>query len=180
VALRQELLADGHVWWRIADPGWRDPLDPAFAAERGGRWNPPHSFPTLYLNDDQVTARLNLRRFIARWPYEPEDLRDDTGPVLVGATLPRHQKVCDVHTRRGIAAAGLPPTYPLDEKGERIPHATCQPIGVRAKEAGLRGVRARSAESPDGAGRELAWFPATTRSVARRTEILTFEQWYWG
>lgn len=180
MALRHELLEDGHVWWRIADPAWRDPLDPDFAAERGGRWNPPHSFPTLYLNEDQVTARLNLRQFIARWPYAPEDLRDDSGPVLVGATLPRRQTVCDAHTRSGVAAAGLPRTYPFDDKGERIPHAVCQSIGASAKKAGLRGVRARSAQSQHGAGRELAWFPATVRSMAKRTETLTFEQWYWG
>jgi len=73
----------------VADGTWRDPLDPSFAAQRGGRWNPPGSFPSLYLNEDQVTARTNLRAFIAGWPYEPEDLRDDNGPVLVGATLPR-------------------------------------------------------------------------------------------
>ena len=28
-----------------------------------------------------MTARLNLRAFIANWPYEPEDLREDTGLV---------------------------------------------------------------------------------------------------
>jgi len=91
--LRDESLTDGFVWWRIADPAWADPLDPRFAQQRGGRWNPPDSFPTLYLNEDIVTARLNLRAFIAAWPYEPEDLRDDTGPMLVGATLPRRQQV---------------------------------------------------------------------------------------
>ena len=49
--MRSELLSDGHEWLRIADPGWRDPLDPTFAQRFGGRWNPPDSFPTLYFND---------------------------------------------------------------------------------------------------------------------------------
>lgn len=178
--MRSERLPDGHVWLRIADPAWRDPLDPSHAARRGGRWNPAESFPTLYLNEDLVTARLNLRLFIASWPYEPEDLRDDTGAVLVGAKLPRDQQVADVHTRRGVAEVGLPATYPLDDGGALVGHAPCQEIGRRAKERGLRGIRSRSARAPDGAGRELAWFPATARSRARRVSVTAFEEWFWG
>lgn len=178
--LRRERLADGWTWWRIADPAWKDPLDPSFAARRGGRWNPPDSFPTLYCNEDKATARLNLRAFIAGWPYEPEDLRPDTGPVLVGALLPRAQDVCDVHTPAGVRGAGLPATYPRDAHGRTVPRAKCQPIGARVKKLGLRGVRARSAQSRDGAGRDLAWFPATARSAATRTGTLTFDRWYWA
>ncbi len=180
MALRKERLPDAHTWWRVADGAWRDPLDPSFAQHHGGRWNPPDSFPTLYLNEDRVTARLNLRSFISGWPYEPEDLREDTGPILVGARLPRRQTVCDAHSRRGVVAASLPESYPFDKRGNRIAHATCQSVGVRAKEAGLRGVRARAAQSRDGAGRDLAWFPASSRSVAQCTETLTFEDWFWG
>ena len=178
--MQSERLPDGHEWLRIAAQGWRDPLDPAFAQERGGRWNPANSFPTLYLNEDLVTARLNLRLLISGWPYEPEDLRDDTGPVLVGAILPRNQRVLDVHTPAGVAAVALPATYPLDSRRRLIGHARCQRIGRAAHDAGLRGVRSRSARAPDGAGRELAWFPASARSRARRTRTLTFERWFWG
>ena len=177
---RSERIPDGWTWWRIADRSWSNPLDPSYAGSSGARWNPPASFPTLYLNEDQVTARLNLRAFIARWPYEPEDLRSDNGPVLVGTTLPRAQDVCDVHTPEGVQAAGLPKSYPLDSKGKLIPHAKCQPIGAAVKEAGLRGVRSRSAQSRDGAGRDLAWYPATARSVAKRNMTLTFDQWFWS
>ena len=178
--LLRESVPDAHVWWRIADPAWTNPLDPAFAQRQGGRWNPPDSFPTLYLNQDLVTARMNLRTFVAKWPYEPEDLRDDTGPILVGCTLPRRQVVCDAHSPAGLHAARLPNTYPLETDGSPVPHARCQPVGTRAREADLRGVRARSARSPDGAGRELAWFPATTRSMARRVRTLAFVAWYRG
>ena len=178
--LLREPVPDAHVWWRIADPAWTDPLDPTFAQRHGGRWNPPDSFPTLYLNEDAVTARMNLRAFIAKWPYEPEDLRDDTGPILVGCNLPRWQVVCDAHSPAGLHAAGLPNTYPLETDSSPVPHARCQPVGTKAREAGLRGVRARSARSPDGAGRELAWFPATARSMTRRVRTLAFMAWYWG
>jgi RES domain len=180
VTLEREDLPDGWTWWRIADRAWHDPLDPAFAAERGGRWNPPASFATLYLNEDLVTARLNLRTFIAGWPYEPEDLRSDTGPVLVAASLPRAQTVCDAHTPAGLKAAGLPQTYPLDSSRKLVPHERCQPVGATAKLTGLRGVRARSARAPAGAGRELAWFPASARSRAKRGKTLGFEAWFWA
>ncbi len=178
--MRTETLPDGHEWWRIANPAWGDPLDPRFAGRYGGRWNPPDSFPTLYCNEDRVTARLNLRWFIRSWPYEPEDLRDDNAPLLVGITLPRDQRVADVHSRKGVASVNLPATYPLDAGGKLVPHAPCQRIGREAKERGLRGVRCRSARTPEGAGRELAWFPATARSHARRKTTLAFERWFWG
>jgi hypothetical protein len=178
--MRTEVLPEDHVWLRIAEAGWDDPLDPSFAAVRGGRWNPPHSHPTLYLNEDLITARLNLDAFIGGWPYEPEDIRDETGPVLVHATLPSNQRVADVHSARGVAAAGLPSGYPLDDEDRLVGHSICQSIGLQAKEAGLRGVRARSARAPAGATRELAWFPATLRSRAQAQSTESFETWFWG
>ena len=178
--MKTERLQNGRRWWRIADLSWKNPLDPSFAKKNGGRWNPPHSFPTLYFNEDKVTARLNLRAFIRNWPYEPEDLRSDNGPVLVGATIPRDQDVCDAHTPAGVKAVKLPKTYPLDEKGVLVARERCQPIGQATKDRGLRGVRARSAQAQDGAGRELAWFPATTRSRAQPVEILVFDAWFWA
>lgn len=178
--MRSELLPDGHEWLRLADPAWSDPLDPRFAEHTGGRWNPPGSWPTLYLNEDIVTARLNLRLFIAGWPYEPEDLRNDTAPALVGATLPRRQQVLDVHTPQGVRGAGLPISFPVGAGGGLVPHADCQAVGARAKDAGLRGVRCRSARAPDGAGRELAWFPAGSRSRATHTTTRQFRDWYFS
>jgi hypothetical protein len=178
--VKTEYLEDGHQWLRIADPQWKDPLDSAYAQERGGRWNPPASYPTLYFNADADTARANFRVFVEQWPYEPEDLRNDAGPVLVAATLPRRQQVADLHSLVGLAEAGLPTSYPLDENGNSIRHETCQPIGHRAKQAGLKGVLCRSANADRGAGRELAWFPATTRSRARLRALIEFADWFWA
>lgn len=175
-----ERLDDGHAWYRICEASWADPLDDTFAQARGGRWNPPGSWRTLYLNEDLVTARLNLERFIAGWPYEPEDLEDVSGPHLAVATLPRKQTVADVHTPQGVAVVGLPPTYPLDAAAALVPHRRCQAVGEQVHAAGLRGIRCRSAQAPHGAGRELAWFPATSRSRARLVERKTFIQWFWG
>jgi RES domain-containing protein len=174
------MLADGHVWLRVAQADWVDPLDTQFAARVGGRWNPPDSFATLYLNEDLVTARINMQLFTEAWPYGPEDLRDDTAPVLVEALLPRLQRVADAHSPKGVTALGLPRAYPLDASGVPVPRSVCQPIGAAVHAARLRGVRSRSAQTPLGAGRELAWFPATARSVARAGARLTFSQWFWS
>lgn len=179
-ALLNEKLVERQLWWRIADPAWPDPVDPAFAAQTGGRWNPPESWPTLYLNEDIVTARLNLQLFTAAWPYEPEDLRPEHAPVLAAITLPRGQQVADLHTPAGVEGAGLPATYPLDVHGHVVVHQICRAIGGRVHDAGLRGIRCRSATSPIGEGRELAWFPATARSRATVRLIRVFADWYWA
>lgn len=178
--LLSESLVDSHNWQRIADPAWDNPVDAAFAQRLGGRWNPPDSWPTLYLNEDVVTARLNMQLFAAPFPYEPEDLRPDHAPVLVEVRLPRNQTVADVHTPAGVAKAGLPASYPVDGDGEMVDHATCQAIGGRANEFGLRGIRCRAATSPLGEGRELAWFPATIRSRAVIVSAAAFADWYWS
>ena len=44
----------------------------------------------------------------------------------------------------------------------------------------IRELAAEEAAEQNGAGRELAWFPATARSVARRVQALTFAAWFWG
>lgn len=177
--MNEEPLPDEHAWYRICDAHWNDPLDDTDAQAAGGRWNPPGSWRTLYLNEDLVTARLNVDLFIAGWPYTPEDLEDAAGPHLAVATLPRSQTVADVHTPDGVAAAGLPATYPLDD-GVLVGHTTCQRAGQQVRGAGLRGVRCRSARVRHGAGRELAWFPATTRSRARLVERRSFPDWFWA
>ena len=174
------MLADGHVWLRVADAEWTNPLDTTFAARAGGRWNPPESFPTLYLNEDLVTARINMQLFTDAWPYGPEDLLEEAAPVLVEAMLPRQQRVADAHSPKGVTSLGLPKLYPLDAAGVAVPRSVCQPIGAAVHRARLRGVRSRSAQTPLGAGRELAWFPASGRSRAKAGARLPFGQWFWS
>jgi hypothetical protein len=159
-------LPDGRVWLRVADPAWADPLDPAFAAERGGRWNPPGSHPTLYLNADVVTARAQIERMLAGSPVRIDDL-DDDAYVLVAATLPRSQTCADATTDAGLRSLGLPARYPFDAGGRALPPESGHAAGLRVRAEGLRGVWCRSAATPGGAGRELAWFPAGSRSIAK-------------
>lgn len=172
-----ETLRDGHHWLRVADPSWADPLDPRFAQERGGRWNPPDSYPTLYLSEDMATARAQITALLAGSPVEPDDL--DTGFDLVVAGLPRTQEVADAITERGLGALGLPETYPRHQNGRPIRHETCRPIGAAVFANGLRGVHARSAATEDGSGRELAWFPARESSRAALLDRLHFRDWWY-
>jgi hypothetical protein len=156
-------VPDGHLWLRITRPHYGDPFDPTFAQRRGGRWNPPESWPTLYLNHDLATVHAQVRHLFVGRGIEPDDLDDDAPIRLAAATLPQRQRAADVVTVDGVDAVGLPVSYPLDERGDEIPHETTQAIGVAVHDAGLRGVLCRSAA---GVGREFAWFPAA-RSTAR-------------
>jgi len=170
-------LPNAKRWYRVADEKWDNPLDPGFAQRFGGRWNPPSSFPTLYLNEDVDTARAQIRRMLEGSPVRPEDL--DPPYVLVTATLPSRQVVADAVTDVGLETLGLPETYPVDKDGVTISHTICQPIGARIKDQNLRGVHARSAVTPDGTGRELAWFPARTSSRATPIDSpLAFSTWW--
>lgn len=171
-----ERLTDGHRWLRVADSDWVDPLDASFAAERGGRWNPPGSYPTLYLNEDLTTARAQVTALLAGSPVEPDDL--DAGFDLVLATLPRSQDVADAVGDDGLRAVDLPVTYPRYRNGQPVRHDVCHTIGEQVHGAGLRGVHARSAATEDGSGRELAWFPARASSRASMVERLLFRDWW--
>ena len=129
-------LPDGRVWLRVADPAWKDPLSPFYAAEHGGRWNPPGSFPTLYLNADPRTSRLQIGRMLAGSPVHPDDLDDDAF-VLIAATLPRDQTCADATTRAGLRALDLPDGYPQDGEGGTVAHPLCQQAGARVHEQGF-------------------------------------------
>jgi len=176
VTLRHGPLSPaGHLWLRVCSPEWTDPFDGRFAAQRGGRWNPPGSWPTLYLSRDLATARLQIVRLLEGTSVTPDDLTDDAFD-LVAAGLPRAQDVVDVVTAEGVAAAGVPATYPVDVGGVRVAHAACQVIGVEAHEDGLDGVECRSAASSAGTGRELAWWPRG-RKVRPRGGRVPYGSW---
>lgn len=171
-----EALPDGHVWLRVADSSWDDPLDPSYARAHGGRWNPPTSYLTLYLNEDLATARARIHALLQGSPVRPDDL--DRGFDLVSATLPRSQNVADAVSEEGLKALGLPETYPRYRNGVPVKHEVCQPIGEEVEQAGLRGVHARSAVTNDGSDRELAWFPARATSRATLVERVPYRDWW--
>lgn len=168
-------VARGGPYYRVADPAWDDPLDGRHAAAHGGRWNPPGSFPVVYLNRAVDTARRNVDRLLAGQPYGPEDLVPDEAYVLVEADVPR-ARYLDVVTEDGCAACGLPTAYPRYADGTPVEHARCHPIGVAAHDAGLPGVACRSAAPGAAAGdEELACFTAVAE-----TRRWAFDTWYWS
>src|SRR5437016_421177 len=147
----------GGAYFRIADPNWADPLDASYSAAPGGRWNPPGSFPVLYLNRDVHTSRANLRRKFAGLPYGPELLRLEQAPILLETTVAEAEYV-DVISDAGCSEVGLPTTYPVDADGHEIDRVRCQQIGLRAWQASERGIACRSAATHDRSGEELALF----------------------
>jgi hypothetical protein len=162
----------GGPYVRVADPSWVDPLDGSYAAERGGRWNPPESFPVVYLCASIEVARANVHLKLAGQPYGPEDLLPGSGPVLVRTAVPEDRYLNAV-TDAGLRDLRLPRTYPLDGRRRRVPWRRCQPLGERAHDSGLPGVAARSATRR---GEELAYFG---RRKLRRGRVWEFENWFW-
>lgn len=173
-------LRRGGVYLRVADPSWDDPLDASHAASAGGRWNPPGSFPVVYLNRDVRVARANVARKFHGRPYGPESLRADEAPILVHATITEDDYV-DVVTDAGCLAVGLPVTYPRDGRGRVIGWARCQPVGQEAWDAGEQGMACRSAArgAPVG-GEELAWLARSDRLPLRQERRQRFDEWFWG
>jgi hypothetical protein len=161
----------------VADPGWRDPLSPEHARHHGGRWNPAGAFGTTYLNASRSVARAQVRHKLEPRGIRPEDLDPGQGPTLVHTEIPAGRYV-DAVTERGLAALGLPASYPLDAAGTVVPHRACQPIGQRAREAGEPGIACHSAAptAPAG-GEELAYFGRRRLRVER---VERFADWYWA
>lgn len=157
----------GGRYLRVVDWHWHDPLDASHSARPpGGRWNPA-GVQCLYLNVDIDTARANaLRRFDDR-PVNIHDIDPASAPHLVEIEL-ADGTALDAFTEEGLAAVGLPSSFPIGPSGRIVPHSQCQPIGLKAHDAGLNGVGSRSAAV--GGKRELAWFPGTgtARLISRK------------
>ena len=166
----------GGSYLRVADPAWEDPLSGDYARNRGGRWNPPGSFGVIYLNATVPVARAQVRDKLGVRGIQPEDLEADQGPTLVHTTVPETEYV-DAVTDAGLAALGLPETYPLDDHGVPVEPEVCQPIGRSAWDAGEGGIACRSAaESAPAGSEELAYF---ARRSLHADAIEDFADWYW-
>jgi len=165
------------LYYRVADPGWDDPLNGDYSRRHGGRWNAPGSFPVVYLNRDLVTARAYVRRKFGGLPYGPELLRTERAPVLVSTNVPGDDYV-DALSAEGCRDLGLPVSYPLDADGNLVSWTACQPVGQRAWDGGEPGIACRSAARPGGT-EELAYF---SRPAARSLVISDrqpFATWFW-
>jgi hypothetical protein len=165
----------GGRYLRVADPGWSDPLSGAWSRARGGRWNPPEGFEVVYLNRTVEVARAQVRRKLEPLAIGPEDLDPARAPVLVATDVPEAPYV-DAVTDAGLRSLGLPSTYPLDERGRKVDHATCQPLGTKAQAASEPGIACRSAATNPSPGEELAYFGPKPLKPTDRQE---FPDWFW-
>jgi hypothetical protein len=161
----------------VADPAWRRPLDPGFAAARGGRWNPPSSFPVVYLCATRDVARANVLRRFAGLPFGLLDILPERRPVLIETDVPDRRAV-DMTTDAGCRAAGLPITYPFDGRGRVVGWGRTQPIGATAWEQGEASIAARSAALAKGErGEELGWI-VRTADDRLRVAVSRFDDWF--
>lgn len=173
--------ASAGTYLRVTDPDWEDPLSGAVSMTRGGRWNPPGSFPAIYLNADLPTARANVRLLIEKsiegMPFGFDDLDPAGLPVLVQVHLPSGD-LLDARTSTGLESVGLPPTYPRRPAGDPVPWQACQRVAARARQAGLSRVAYRSAAFAAGAG-EVAWLPDVGGPLESAGPAQAFDAWFW-
>lgn len=166
----------GGAYLRVADPSWRDPLSGGYARTRGGRWNALGAFGVVYLDASIEVAQALVRSRLQDRGIRPEDLLPETGPTLVGTTVPDDAYVNAV-TDVGLRALSLPVSYPFDDRGRVIGHGVCQPIGQLAWDSGERGIACRSAtKGTTTVGEELAYFD---RARLRVNETKLFDDWFY-
>lgn len=175
--MRFRHLLRGGPYVRVADPHWRQPLDGTYAAERGGRWNPPGSFPVVYLCSTVPVARANVLRRFDGLPYSVLDLLPDRRPALIDTDV-RDHRAADVVTDAGARAAGLPTTYPRDADGSEVGWDRCQPVGRAAWDQGETSIACRSAAAQVDQGEELAWFVLGRQERLRVRRRRAFDEWF--
>lgn len=149
--------------YRLVPAAAHDPTDARFSLDpgtspHGGRWHPPGAFPVLYTACDLRTCRLRYLRWLADEGLEEGDLAPDRRRVVYELHV-RQDRLVDAVSDEGLAALGLPPSYPGG-----IGHDVTQPIGRTVHEQGLPGVWCRSSVLPP--AQEIALFTDYARTPA--------------
>ena len=141
----------------------QSPISGEGARVHGGRWNPPESFPTLYLALDRPTALAELKRTALRFGISPEQLLPR---AVYRYEIVLHQCL-DLRDQSSRAAAGLSLDTIRSEDQRR-----CQGVALAAHYLGLEGLIAPSAAGP---GATIAVFidrlHANSRIEPRDSEI---------
>lgn len=144
------------------------PSHPPMSAEgariRGGRWNPPDSFPTLYLGLDVPTVIAEFYRFAERQGMPPGNL------------LPRKLITCRLELSAAVDfrdRIAWPELGLSDVVVESDDPALCQRLGDAAHYAGFEGILAPSAT---GMGSVAAVFTDRLRAGSR-IDLVDTEEW---
>jgi RES domain-containing protein len=135
------------------------------ASVRGGRWNPPNSFPTLYTALSLDTAAAELKRLASNQR------------ILLDSLLPR--KVCvmrvkllgvvDLRSENALNAVGLRSS---DVGADDL--SRCRTVGEAIQKYGSEGILAPSAAN---AGFVLVVFPS---NLGRRSRLESIEAFEWA
>lgn len=124
--------------FRHQPPGY-NPLSGRGARIQGGRWNPPDSFPVLYLGLDRETVTNEFLRLARRSRRDPED--------FLPRVLYRYDldltNVLDLREPDALDAVDLTPSLVASDDLR-----TCQDAGDAARRAGREGILAPSAAGP--------------------------------
>lgn len=121
--------------WRHVRPEY-PPLSGEGARAVGGRWNPPASFPTLYLGLDVAVVTAEFYRHLARQGLRAED------------ALPRVMYQYDVRLSRVVDLRSPASWRDLGLTADRIrgsDQQRCQAVGDAVHYLGLEGLLAPSA-----------------------------------
>ena len=136
-ALRTLTLA-GTALYRVVRAGWSDPLDATWSqTARDRRWNLP-DFPALYCCLSLDVARAVTRDLLGFSGIELAELQPAFRPRLVEISW--SGEVVDVATAAGVAAAGLPESYP-----DGVDRSATRRAAAAWHRQGREGVAGRSA-----------------------------------
>lgn len=130
------LITDG---WRHLSPGY-DPLSGEGARIHGGRFNPPNSFPVLYVCRTRGCAVAELRRLAARQALAIEDLLP-RHLYRYAVQLERVLDLCEPSVREQIGVSSRALTGP--------DWTVCQSLGLAAHELGIQAIVSPSATGVD-------------------------------
>lgn len=147
------------VGFRNQAPGY-DPRSGEGARRLGGRFNPPHSFPVLYLCLTRPCIVAELSRQAERQSLEIADLLPrELWRMTVDLT-----KILDLTEEDTLTSLGI--TTPELVRDE---HGFTQQIGEAAHENRFQAIRSRSAT---GVGDVLALFPENFAGAVLHVELI--------
>lgn len=162
VATAPRTSFQGSTYRHVADL-WVDPLSGEGARINGGRFNPPDSFPVLYLCTTRACTVAELRYRGERLPFGVEGLLPRT---LYRYDVALHH-VLDLTSSETLKHLGVATTQVVGTDLS-IPRQ----IGEAAHATGAQGIRAHSATGVD---EVLALFPELIGSGRLRPELV--ERW---
>lgn len=153
------LVGLASVGYRHQAPGF-DPRSGEGARRFGGRYNPPRSFPVIYLCLTRPCVAAELVRQAIRQGVQVEDLL----PRELWSIATDLEKILDLSDVSVLTAVGLGPADLV-----RPGHAFTQQIGEAAHERGVQAIKAPSATGVD---EVLALFPENLGVATLQVELV--------